>query len=131
MHKVKSVRVTLRARGDLRRLGIPLKDAANMVQKSAITTHERGNRRYKNFILRVTDKALISVWALPTEKASSSTKNLGKKGCHICGGKGDFIVWEECVSCNGDGCSLCDNSGSILKRRRCQCVQKKGFLKKS
>jgi hypothetical protein len=126
MNKINSVRVTSKARGDLRRLGIPLKEATSMVQKSAVTTHKKGNRRYKGYILSVSKGVLNSVWEL-----RESVGGKGNAKCPVCFGEGEFIVWEECPYCCGEGCSDCNESGTLRKRRRCQCVQKKGFLEKS
>ena len=123
------IKITPKARDMIRRemKGLKVSDVVLMLRKAAKISHPLGNRRYNDYIFRIVKGELVSVRKMHVAKQVEKT---GNKDCTVCLGDGVFTVWELCSSCSGVGCSVCSNKGEILKRRRCQCVQKKVLLAK-
>lgn len=81
--------------------GYSLADVEFMVQRSAITSHERGNRRYRDWLFNVEDDEVFSMtkFNMTTDVREGSTS---------------LTMYEDCPSCVGKGCKDCGWVGTIL-----------------
>lgn len=82
---------------------ISLDELDEMVRKSAITTHERGNRRFHGWIFDITGNQLQHM-----SKAELVTLDLQ--------GSIDLVVEDACPECEGDGCKHCGWVGLAMIR---------------
>jgi hypothetical protein len=78
--------------------GISLAELSEMVNKAAITTHHRGNRRFHSWVFDVHQG---QVW-----KMSHVDEVRVRKA-----GTLDLTVFEEHEACEGDGCKECGYAG--------------------
>ena len=96
-----------------KRKGLDIHQLQNMVQKSALVTHENGNRRYHEWVFLV--EGQLVKWMSPL--APSKEKDTINRP-HPTPGPGEFLVWEDCDECNGQGCKFCDFEGDRPVIRR-------------
>lgn len=78
------------------------------VMRSAICTHELGNRRYGSFVFLVTDTGLVQM------------VNAIEDVCLDCKGTRRQATFEPCEFCEGDGCRHCSNAGGFSTSITCQ-----------
>ncbi len=78
--------------------GISDDEFGQMLNKAAITTHQRGNRRFHSWVFEVKNG---SVWRMSHVDDACVTKP----------GTVDLTVFEICEACDGDTCKECGYSG--------------------
>lgn len=86
-----------------------------MVKRSALVTSSLGNRRFGDFVFLLTGRVVSVV-------APFYGRWLGEATCPHCNGLGETVVWGECSSCCGVGCSACSGSREELVFIACTCV---------
>ena len=91
-------------------IGKAKKRLAEMVLNSAPVTHELGNRRFGDAILRVEAGAVLSVVTL-NQSPEKPVKPLRGRVCPACGGSGKVLVFEPCEFCDGVRCEYCEDAG--------------------
>jgi len=84
------------------------KNLRMMVLGAAPFTHPKGNRRYKDFVMRILYGVLEEVDLIEAPGQ-----------CDCCSGTGTVEVSEECPRCNGAGCVYCAFDGTIPKLIQC------------
>ena len=83
------------------------------VERSARCTLPEGNRRFHYWVFDIQGDLLARVTDLTTGH-SSTPRALGSD---------EFMAYEECPDCGGEGCKQCGNLGDIRvvrKLKRCQ-----------
>lgn len=77
---------------------ISMQELGEMLNKAAITTHPRGNRRFHSWVFDIKQG---TVWRMSAVEDSFERK----------AGTLDLTVFEEHEDCDGDGCRGCGYSG--------------------
>lgn len=79
--------------------------AEEMARRAAITKHPQGNRRYHNWLFQINGTYVVSMVNLdvPAAKEAPPTK-VGEK---------EFVMYDECPKCEGEGCEACNHTGQV------------------
>lgn len=87
---------------------VSLEQLLNMVEASARVTHEKGNRRFHNWVFLVEKNVVIRMTPLVGDAISDRlTRHIPKPG------PDEFLVFDECEECEGHGCDSCDGYGDV------------------
>ena len=73
----------------------------DMLVHSARVTHEKGNRRYHDYIFDIQGNEVFNVFNITTQTTSDV-------GCTTCMDTKRVPVFDECQHCQGVGCHHCD-----------------------
>jgi len=92
-----------------KRNGISALELERMLEKSAVITHELGNRRYHDWVFKL-ESVTVRFMSPITEKPDRVPLEVA--------GPGEFLVYEECEVCLGDGCEACNYQGDNPVYRR-------------
>lgn len=93
------------------KVGITPKKLEDMVSAAALVSHPEGNRRFHNWLFKVENGTVrfMTPIAPSTDSSSIGLTPLGPN---------EFLVYEECEECDGDGCEGCNFEGTIPVVRR-------------
>lgn len=112
--QAKGLLMSLRVVRKLRDLGLNPEVAKDMVHRSARITHEKGNRRYHQYLFQVEGHKLVDVAEFnerPAHRESrfEETEDDGVAyKCETCKDQRKVRVFNECPKCYGVGCKRCD-----------------------
>lgn len=95
--------------------GIEEAEVLDMVVRAAKVTHKLGNRRYHQFLFMVQEGVVSLMTALEFDNAEAEWYS---ENSHLQPSEGEFLVYEECRKCEGEGCKRCGNTGQIRVIRR-------------
>ena len=76
------------------------------VKYSARITHPKGNRRYEEWVFKVTKNGRVD--------------DVHLIKCELCEDHGRIAVYDICEYCDGDGCGKCNNTGERKSSIPCQ-----------
>jgi len=103
-------------------------DVSRMIDRAAKLTHVDGNRRYHHWIFQVDEDFTVSRM---TDMRSNKTSTVFEKKEVQPAPRlsaGEFLTYDECSACEGDGCTACDGEGTIPVIRRDPKPQKFGVM---
>ena len=87
---------------DADKLGIPVEQLQDMLQKSARVSHSLGNRRYHDYVFEVQGDEVFTV-------ARFDDGQITLYVCQTCKDKKKIAVFDPCSLCDGEGCTHCDD----------------------
>lgn len=85
---------------------VPVDALDNMLDRAARISHDQGNRRYHDWVFDVEGKIVKKMGNL--QKGCFSAKIPSSQPMN----PDQFIVWEDCEICEGDGCQSCNYEGA-------------------
>jgi RecJ-like exonuclease len=105
-HADRSFLLPIRLISRAKEFGIPIDDLQNMLQRSARVTHEKGNRRFHDYIFSVEGKRVLNISHCPEAELDDEPEEF--HSCDTCHDTHRVQVFNECHRCQGEGCSKCD-----------------------
>lgn len=81
--------------------GFSRENLFHMVANSAIITDVRGNRRFHDWVFKVSNGVVESMFHLDEHLLSPD----------------EFVVYEPCPACDGEGCERCDDGEVRVVRK--------------
>lgn len=88
------------------------KDLHTMVTFASPFTHEWGNRRYHDYVFDVRGLEVLRVGNLRIGTNSGIIRDNAPNADEF------FTTYDPCGNCDGDGCHLCNNEGTVAVQRR-------------
>ena len=91
--------------------GLTPAEVRNMVKAAAVVTHARGNRRYHDYVFQIEGRNIVSMADLNAGAGVTKKQDAPLR-------PDEFVQYEECEQCHGDGCEACNNEGEVRYVRR-------------
>jgi hypothetical protein len=94
--------------------GLGLAQLEDMLRHAALCSHEKGNRRYHDWVFQLRQGVIFRMTDVRTGASSDTIRS---SNLHLA--PGEFLVYEDCTECRGKGCRHCDG-GQVPRVRRLQ-----------
>jgi len=88
--------------------GITHLQLLDMVESSAKFSHELGNRRFHSWLFWIENNVVKRMIPLAKGVISGTLNRQVPVP-----GPGEFLVYDECMDCEGVGCQKCDDTGEV------------------
>ena len=99
-------------------MGLAADRLAELFRHSTRITHERGNRRTRDFVFMVQGSWILDIVKIDERTGQVMGDEVSEVDCKTCHDRKRVPVFNQCEACEGAGCEKCDG-GLVLSSVPC------------